>query len=101
MDLLVETLNGIGFNATKPKGSFFLYTRAPKAASLGGERTEFATGEDFSQWLIRSELISIVPWDDAGPFVRFSVTFEAKGEENERRIIAEIRDRLGKYAFEF
>jgi len=101
MDLLVETLNGIGFNATKPKGSFFLYTRAPKAASLGGERTEFATGEAFSQWLIRSELISTVPWDDAGPFVRFSVTFEAKGEENERRIIAEIRDRLGKYAFEF
>ena len=101
MDLLVEALNGIGFNATKPKGSFFLYTRAPKAASHDDQRTEFATGEDFSQWLIRNELISTVPWDDAGSFVRFSVTFEARGEENERRIISEIQDRLGKYSFEF
>lgn len=101
MDLLVETLNALGFNAVKPKGSFFLYTHAPKAASLGKDHTVFTTGEDFSQWLIRNELISTVPWDDAGPFVRFSVTFEAEGEEGERQIIAEIRERLGRYSFEF
>ena len=101
MDLLVETLNELGFNAVKPKGSFFLYTHAPKAASLGEDHTVFTTGEDFSQWLIRNELISTVPWDDAGPFVRFSVTFEAEGEEDERQIIAEIRERLGRYSFEF
>ena len=101
MDLLVETLNELGFLATKPRGSFFLYTRAPKAASANDNRTEFATGEDFSQWLIRNELISTVPWDDAGSFVRFSVTFEAEGEENERQIVAEIRKRLGKYSFDF
>ena len=101
MDLLVETLNELGFLASKPRGSFFLYTRSPKAASANNNRTEFATGEDFSQWLIRNELISTVPWDDAGPFVRFSVTFEAEGEEDERQIIAEIRERLGRYSFEF
>ena len=101
MDLLVEALNSIGFKATKPKGSFFLYTRAPFSVELNGNRTEFANGEDFSQWLIRNELISTVPWDDAGPFVRFSVTFEGKGEEKEQQIVAEIRERLGKYTFEF
>ena len=101
MDLLVEALNSIGFKATKPKGSFFLYTRAPVSVEFNGNRTEFANGEDFSQWLIRNELISTVPWDDAGPFVRFSVTFEGKGEEKEQQIVAEIRERLGKYAFEF
>ena len=101
MDLLVEALNSIGFKATKPKGSFFLYTRAPVSVEFNGKRTEFANGEDFSQWLIRSELISTVPWDDAGPFVRFSVTFEGKGEEKEQQIVAEIRERLGKYTFEF
>ena len=101
MDLLVEALNSIGFKATKPKGSFFLYTRAPASVEFNGNRTEFANGEDFSQWLIRNELISTVPWDDAGPFVRFSVTFEGKGEEKERQIVAEIRKRLGKYTFEF
>ena len=101
MDLLVEALNSIGFKATKPKGSFFLYTRAPMSVEFNGDRTEFANGEDFSQWLIRNELISTVPWDDAGPFVRFSVTFEGKGEEKEQQIVAEIRERLGKYTFEF
>ena len=101
MDLLVEALNSIGFKATKPKGSFFLYTRAPLSVEFNGDRTEFANGEDFSQWLIRNELISTVPWDDAGPFVRFSVTFEGKGEEREQQIVAEIRERLGKYKFEF
>ena len=101
MDLLVEALNSIGFKATKPKGSFFLYTRAPTSVEFNGDRTEFANGEDFSQWLIRNELISTVPWDDAGPFVRFSVTFEGKGEEKEQQIVAEIRERLGKYTFEF
>lgn len=101
MDLLVEALNSIGFKATKPKGSFFLYTRAPLSVEFNGDRTEFANGEDFSQWLIRNELISTVPWDDAGPFIRFSVTFEGKGEEKEQQIVAEIRERLGKYTFEF
>ena len=101
MDLLVEALNSIGFKATKPKGSFFLYTRAPVSVEFNGNRTEFANGEDFSQWLIRNELISTVPWDDAGPFVRYSVTFEGKGEEKEQQIVAEIRERLGKYTFEF
>ncbi len=101
MDLLVEALNSIGFKATKPKGSFFLYTRAPVSVEFNGNRTEFVNGEDFSQWLIRNELISTVPWDDAGPFVRFSVTFEGKGEEKEQQIVAEIRERLGKYTFEF
>lgn len=35
--------------------------------------------------MITEHLISTVPWDDAGPFVRFSVTFEAHGEDAEKR----------------
>jgi LL-diaminopimelate aminotransferase len=102
MDLLVGVLNKMGFKAQKPKGSFFLYTKAPATATdENGETTSFTSGEDFSQWLIRNELISTVPWDDAGSFVRFSVTFEAKGEEKEIEIIGEIHRRLGKYSFKF
>ena len=101
MELLVDALNQNGFTATKPKGSFFLYVAAPKSATLDGETTEFASGEDFSQWLITNELISTVPWDDCGSFVRFSVTFAAKGEEAEKEIAAEIGERLAKYKFEF
>jgi len=101
MDLLVGALNDNGFNAKKPKGSFFLYVAAPSAATVDGVKTEFKTGEDFSQWLITNELISTVPWDDCGNFVRFSVTFAAKGEEKEKEIAAEISQRLKKYEFSF
>lgn len=102
MGSLVEALKESGFEARKPAGSFFLYVKAPRSAkSEAGETVEFGTGEDFSQWLIRNELISTVPWDDVGPYVRFSVTFEAHGEENEKRVIDEIRNRLAKYEFTF
>jgi len=101
MDWLVSALNDAGFNARKPKGSFFLYVGAPKAAERNGEVTEFESGEAFSQWLITEELISTVPWDDVGNYVRFSVTFAAEGPEKEKAIISEIQRRLSQYAFTF
>ena len=54
----------------------------------------FQSAEEFSQYLIREHLISSVPWDDAGQYVRFSVTFQANGIEEELRVIQEIEDRL-------
>ncbi|SYX82600.1 LL-diaminopimelate aminotransferase [Paenibacillus alvei] len=90
-DLLVEALNEAGFRAVKPQGSFFLYVEAPKAVQGG---PEFRTAEDFSQYLIREKLISTVPWDDAGRFIRFSVTFQARGEAEEKRVMSELKRRL-------
>lgn len=97
-DLLVQTLRDVGFRASKPQGSFFLYTEAPAGVEGG---PEFATAEDFSQFLLREKLISTVPWDDAGHYVRFSVTFEAKDEADERRVMDEIRRRLSDCRFVF
>jgi LL-diaminopimelate aminotransferase len=98
----VTCLNKLGFHAAKPKGSFFLYIRAPKAVvGKDGKRIDFKTAEDASQWLITEKLISTVPWDDAGPYLRFSVTFIAKGESDERRVVEEIQKRLGDVKFEF
>ena len=101
MDLLVNVLNQLGFEATKPQGSFFLYVAAPKSANIAGKKFAFETSEAFSQWLIKEELISTVPWDDCGNFVRFSVTFATQGEAAEKSVIAEIGHRLSKYNFEF
>lgn len=98
LKLLVETLNAVGFNAKMPGGSFFLYVGAPKGIK-GGRK--FENGEEFSQYLITEMLISTVPWDDVGHYVRFSATFAAKGEEEEKRIINEIKTRLSKVEFEF
>lgn len=101
MDLLIEALRKSGFQVTKPNGSFFLYVAAPKSATIDGQTTEFDSGEAFSQWLITEELISTVPWDDCGSFVRFSVTFAAQGEDKEKAIATEIGKRLSKYQFAF
>ena len=102
MGALVDVLKGAGFNAKKPKGSFFLYVKAPKAAvKKDGSRIEFKTAEDISQWLITEKLISTVPWDDAGTYLRFSVTFVAKDQTDEQRVLKEIAKRLGDVKFEF
>jgi LL-diaminopimelate aminotransferase len=102
MNGLVQVLAKAGFNARKPKGSFFLYVRAPKAlAKTDGTRLAFQNAEDVSQWLITEKLISTVPWDDVGPYLRFSVTFVAKDPADENRILAEIENRLREVHFEF
>ena len=98
LSILVETLNSLGFNAKMPGGSFFLFVGVPKGIK-GGRR--FANGEEFSQFLITEMLISTVPWDDVGHYVRFSATFAAKGEEEEARIMQEIKARLSSVEFEF
>lgn len=95
---LTTVLNSYGFNVTKPKGSFFLYTKIPQRTADG---TKFDTAEQFSQYLLREHLISTVPWDDVGPFVRLSVTFQASDIQEEDRIIEEIKRRVSREQFIF
>lgn len=97
-NLLVSALRGIGFSVTKPKASFYLYAAIPKRTSNG---RYFVSAEDFSDFLIREALISTVPWDDAGAYIRLSATFEASDEQEEKRIIAELVQRLDKIGFVF
>jgi LL-diaminopimelate aminotransferase len=102
MDGLVRVLAEAGFQARKPKGSFFLYVKAPTAAVKdGGTSVEFPNAEEASQWLITERLISTVPWDDAGAYLRFSVTFSARDLADEERILGELAGRLGGVRFEF
>jgi len=97
-DLLVDALTSAGFTITKPKATFYLYVKAPTGTKDG---VKFASGEEFSQYLIKEKMISTVPWDDAGNYIRFSVTFIAKDEADEMRVIGEIKERLGSGEFIF
>lgn len=96
--LLVNALKRIGFSVNKPRASFYLYVSIPKSTKNG---RRFISAEDFSDFLIREKLISTVPWDDAGAYIRISVTFEAKDESDEEQIIAEIARRLNECDFIF
>jgi LL-diaminopimelate aminotransferase len=102
MDALVRLLKERGFDAQKPKGSFFLYVKAPRSAmKKDGGRVEFKNAEEVSQWLITEKLISTVPWDDAGAYLRFSVTFVANGQSDEQRVLSTVAQRLSDVRLEF
>jgi len=95
---MTAVLADLGFSAKMPAGTFYLYVRMPKGIR-GGRR--FATAEEFSEFLIAEKLISTVPWDDAGSYIRFSATFEAKGRADEQRVLEEFKNRMAALQFEF
>jgi len=94
---LVAVLNELGFGCSMPKGTYFLYARAPKSA--GGK--SFANAEEASQYLITEQSVCCVPWDDAGAFLRFSVTYQAQDEAEEDALMAETKARLGRLGLTF
>ena len=94
---LVEALNRVGFQAKMPGGTYFLYVKAPVAA---GSRN-FANAEEASQFLIHEQSVCCVPWDDAGPYLRFSVTYIAKDEAEENALMAATVERLGRLGLKF
>jgi LL-diaminopimelate aminotransferase len=94
---LVAALTQVGFQAKMPGGTYFLYVRAPKAF---GERS-FANAEEVSQFLIQEQSVCCVPWDNAGPYLRFSVTYLARDVAEEDALMRETVDRLGRLQLRF
>jgi len=97
LEKLVAALSRVGFQVRMPGGTYFLYARAPKACA---GRT-FANAEEVSQFLITEQSVCCVPWDDAGPYLRFSVTYLARDEQEEDALMAETVARLGRLKLEF
>ena len=95
---MAAVLAEMGFSAKMPDGTFYLYVKMPKGVKNG---KKFADAEEFSEFLITEKLISTVPWDDAGAFIRFSATFESKGKADDQRVLNEFRRRMGGLQFEF
>lgn len=88
---LVDVLSRVGFDCRVPGGTYFLYTPSPRGINGG---PQFANAEEASQYLIAEHSICTVPWDDAGAFLRFSVTYEAATEDAEDKLMAETEARL-------
>jgi LL-diaminopimelate aminotransferase len=65
----------------------------------GGSR--FANAEEASQYLITEHSICTVPWDDAGPHLRFSVTYEGADEAAEDALMRTTEERLEKIQLTF
>lgn len=91
LEKLVATLKRCGFDCRMPGGTYFLYTKAPTGLADG---TKFENAEAAGQYLITQHSIVTVPWDDAGPHLRFSVTYEAADEAAEDALMRATEDRL-------
>ncbi len=92
LEKLVATLNECGFECEMPGGTYFLYTKSPSGTKSG---ETFAKAEDATRHLIEQFGIVTVPWDDAGSFLRFSVTYVAGSEAEEDALMQETKKRLG------
>jgi LL-diaminopimelate aminotransferase len=97
LEKLVTALRQVGFRCQMPGGTYFLYTRAPVAAAT----RRFTTAEEFAHFLIHEQSICTVPWDDAGPYLRFSVTYYAPDEASEDSLMSEMVRRLSTLRLEF
>jgi LL-diaminopimelate aminotransferase len=97
LEKLVAALNAVGFRAKMPGGTYFLYVAAPRACN----HRAFLDAEDVSQFLITNQSICCVPWDDAGPHLRFSVTYQAPTEADEDQFMQDLVRRLRALELEF
>lgn len=95
---LVDMLNRCGFQCEMPGGTYFLYTKSPSGVEGG---PSFANAEEASQYLITEKSICTVPWDDAGSFLRFSVTYVAADEAAEDALMEETEKRLKQISLKF
>jgi len=98
LDKLVACLRSCGFECEAPGGSYFLYTKSPQGIA-GGQK--FANAEEASQYFITQHSMVTVPWDDAGSFLRFSVTYEANDEAEEDALMEETKRRIGTLSLVF
>jgi LL-diaminopimelate aminotransferase len=90
---LVAVLKAAGFRCEMPGGTYFVYAASPQGMAGG---PQFETAEAASQYLITEQSICTVPWDDAGAYLRFSVTYEAADEAAEDALMAVTAERLAQ-----
>ncbi|MEG1310583.1 MAG: LL-diaminopimelate aminotransferase [Romboutsia sp.] len=98
LNLLTKTLREVGFDAKKPKGGFYIYVPIPKKVK---NSITFKNAEDTSLYILSNALISTVPWDDCGGFLRFSATYDADTIDDEIEIMNELKKRLFSLNLEF
>ena len=94
----VAVLSGCGFDCRLPGGAYFLYAPSPKGVAGG---PSFDSAEAAAHYLITEHSVCTVPWDDAGAYLRFSVTYEAADEAAEDDLMAETESRLKKIQLAF
>lgn len=98
LKMLADALKEVGFKAEKPSGGFYLYVPIPKGVKGG---VKFESAEEANLYILSKALVSSVPWDDCGAYLRFSATYDAETIEDEINLMNEIKERLLSLDLEF
>lgn len=87
-----SSLQAAGLEAHPAAGSFYLYIPVPN--NFHGR--SFETAQSFTDYLIEKLGIVTVPWEEAGPHVRLSMTFEVGNEhfQNEAEVLSTFDKRI-------
>lgn len=100
MGKIIPILRDCGFTLNYPKAGFFLYTKSPTEIEHNGRTINFTYAESFAQWMITELGIVVVPWDDAEPAIRLSMTFGNKDIDDDE-LITVFRERMATTKFFF
>ncbi|MDR1255647.1 MAG: aminotransferase class I/II-fold pyridoxal phosphate-dependent enzyme [Puniceicoccales bacterium] len=98
MDSVIEILGKRGLKFDKPRAGFFLYGLIPAKAEFNGIVTRFISAEQFVEWMVTELGIICVPWDDAEPAVRLSMTFSSDAL-SEQQALKLLRERIESVTF--
>jgi LL-diaminopimelate aminotransferase len=87
-----EILKKAGFDAHTSPGTFYLYVKVPD--KFRGD--SIASAQQMADILVSRYGLITVPWDEVGPFLRFSMTFEIGTADfaNEEEVFAALEQRL-------
>ena len=91
---LAANVRGYADRVQRLLGDGHDYAKSFANGAPGGGPVNFENAEAASQYLITEQSICTVPWDDAGPFLRFSATYEAADEKAEDALMVETEARL-------
>jgi LL-diaminopimelate aminotransferase len=99
MERISEILNRFGLDVQIAAGTFYLYFKVP--SQFLGQKFDLNSAEcaqKFTAILIERLALVSVPWNEAGPYIRLSMTFELSeaGFKDEQAVYTALEKRLSQ-----
>ena len=95
--LLQNILARFNLRTIDAKAGFYQYVEVPKYV----DEMKIDSAASFAHFLLDKENIFSIPYDDAGSYIRFSLTFKGDSYEEDMEHLERLYNRLKKYKFTY
>jgi LL-diaminopimelate aminotransferase len=95
--LLKNILSRFNLKTIDAKAGFYQYVEVPKFV----DDFQIESASEFAHFLLEKENIFAIPYDDAGSYIRFSLTFKGESYESDMSYLEKLYSRLKKYKFSY